>query len=278
MIGNLNLKVLVWDEYVECAKQRLLQAGESIRQKFLLQSLAHQDQKVIDFLERTSDGKIARFEIQVLGIRDVKGLEFDDVIILNFFSAEIEYSDESGKRVWQSIPKSSEKSWKLLMKTEDAATVRRGMSDLQIQMQLKMLYTACSRCRCRLIFFESDALNPKAETSVGTVFFRKFCDDLKLISRVEGSSDVTQEVLEGRTRVLDDWAYEAVFHLSASLFIEFRHVLVDRLLSQVSIAHSIQDMHDRDRMRAVDLTNQVKLCLQKARPHSDCLELMQCDA
>jgi hypothetical protein len=150
-------------------------------------------------------------------------------------------------------------------------------------MQLKMLYTACSRCRCRLIFFESDALNPKAETSVGFVFFLKLCgklcdDDPKLISRAEGSSDVTQEVLEGRTRVLDDWAYEAVFHLSASLFIEFRHFLVDRLLSQVSIAHSIQDMHDRDRMRAVDLTNQVKLCLQKARPHSDCLELMQCDA
>ena len=225
MMSNLNLKVLVWDEYVECAKQRLLQAGESIRQKFLLQSLAHLDQKVDDFLERTSDGKIARFEIQVLGIRDVKGLEFDDVIILNFFSAEVEYSDESGKRVWQSIPKSSEKSWKLLMRTEDAATVQQGISDLQIQMQLKMLYTACSRCRCRLIFFESDALNPKADTSVGTVFFRKLCDDLKLISRVEGSTDITQEVLEGRTRVLDDWAYEAVFHLSASLFLLLNFVI-----------------------------------------------------
>lgn len=221
MMSNLNLKVLVWDEYVERAKQRLLQAGESIRQKFLHQSLDHLVQKVDDFLERPDDGKISRFEIQVLGIRDVKGLEFDDVIILNFFSAEVEYSDESGKRVWQSIPKSSEKSWKLLMKTEDAATVRRGISDLQIQMQLKMLYTACSRCRCRLIFFESEALNPKAGTSVGTVFFRKLCDDLKLISRAEGSSDVTQEVLEGRTRVLDDWAYEAVFHLSASLLLNF---------------------------------------------------------
>ncbi len=211
MISNLNLKVLVWDEFVECAKQRLLQAAESIRQKLSLQSIAHPDQKIDDFLQRMSDGK-NRFEIQVLGIRDVKGLEFDDVIILNFFSAEIEYSDESGKRVWQSIPKSSEKSWKHLMKTEDAATARGGISDLQIQMQLKMLYTACSRCRCRLIFFESDALMPKADTSVGTVFFRKLCD-LKLISRVEGSPDVTQEVLEGRTRVLDDWAYEAVFHL-----------------------------------------------------------------
>jgi hypothetical protein len=276
MMSNLNLKVLVWDEYVERAKQRLLQAGETIRQKFSLQSLAHLVQKVDDFLERTDDGKISRFEIQVLGIRDVKGLEFDDVIILNFFSAEVEY--ESGKRVWQSIPKSSEKSWKLLMRTEDAATVRRGISDLQIQMQLKMLYTACSRCRCRLIFFESEALNPKADTSVGTVFFRKLCDDLKLISRVEDSSDVTQEVLEGRTRVLDDWAYEAVFHLSASFFIKFRHFLADRFLLQVSIAHSIQDMHDRDRVQAVDQTIQVKLCLQKARPHSNCLELMQCDA
>lgn len=218
MMCNFNLKVLVWDEYVECAKKRLLEAGESFRQKCLLQSHAHLNKKVDDFLERTPDGKIARFEIQVLGIRDVKGLEFDDVMILNFFSAETETIDHAGKRVWQSIPKTSEKSWKLLMKSEDAATVRHGISDLQVQMQLKMLYTACSRCRCRLIFFESDVLNPKADTSVGSVFFRILCDDLKLISRVEGSSDVTQEVLEGRTRVMDDWAHEAVFHLFLLIF------------------------------------------------------------
>jgi hypothetical protein len=223
MIANPQLKILVWDEYVERAKQLLLQAVESIRQ-----SHAHPDKKLHDFLERFSDlrkklddflevsddGKVASCERQVLGIRDVKGLEFDDVIILNFFSAEMESGDECGQS-WRSIPKSSEKSWKLLMKTEDAATVRQGISDLQVQMQLKMLYTACSRCRCRLIFFESNDLSP---TSVGSVFFRILFDDLKLISCVDVSSDFTDEVLEGRTRVLDDWACEAVFRPSASLY------------------------------------------------------------
>jgi hypothetical protein len=223
MIANPKLKILVWDEYVERAKQMLMQAGESIRQ-----SHAHPDKKLCDFLERFSDlrkklddflersddGKVASCERQVLGIRDVKGLEFDDVIILNFFSAEIEPNDESG-HLWQSIPKSSEKSWKLLIKIEDAATVRQGISDPQVQMQLKMLYTACSRCRCRLIFFESNDLS---STSVGSVFFRKLFDDLKLISCVDVASDFTDDKLEGRTRVLDDWAYEAVFCRAASLY------------------------------------------------------------
>jgi hypothetical protein len=209
MMNDYNLKVLVWDEYVERAKQLLLQSVESIRE-----SHAHLNEKIDAFLERTPDGKVARFEIQVLGIRDVKGLEFDDVMILNFFSATVEASDESGP-LWQSIPKSSAKSWKVLLENDDAATVRQGITDLQLQMQLKMLYTACSRCRCRLMFFEQvDAHIAKHDASnVVSQFFRMLGG---LIHKVEDSGDVAFNALEGRTRVLDDWACEAVFFLSAS--------------------------------------------------------------
>ena len=209
MLNNYNLHVLVWDEYVECAKQLLLQSVENVRASHPLLNA-----KLDVFLEQNEVGKIARLESRLLGIRDVKGLEFDEVMVLNFFSASIEASDGSGP-LWQSIPKTSAKSWKLLLQSSDAATVRQGITDLQVQMQLKMLYTACSRCRRRLVFFEADALSPKLEAaSVGAVFFRTFLSNL--ISVADDSSDAANVAVEGKTRVSDDWASEAVFFLSAS--------------------------------------------------------------
>jgi hypothetical protein len=207
MMSNISLKVLVWDEYIECAKQLLLTAVEMTRQ-------IHPDlhEKLDSFLEKQQDGKIATFEIQVLGIRDVKGAEYDDIVILNFFSAKVEVGDGSGE-LWQSIPTSCEKSWKLLAQSEDSAVVRQGISDLQIELQLKMLYTACSRCRCRLVFFET------AKTKPSSYFFRKL-RDLEFISPAADSSDIQHEHLEGKTRVLDDWACEAVLFSSMS-FIYF---------------------------------------------------------
>jgi hypothetical protein len=206
MMSNISLKVLVWDEYIECAKQLLLTAVEMTRQ-------IHSDlsEKLDELLQKQQDGKIAQFEIQVLGIRDVKGAEYDDIVILNFFSASVEVSDGSGA-LWQSIPRSCQKSWKLLAQSEDAAVVRQGISDLQIELQLKMLYTACSRCRCRLVFVETE------ETAASSNFFRKL-RDLEFISPAADSSDLKYEQLEGKTRVLDDWACEAVLFSSPSMFL-----------------------------------------------------------
>lgn len=261
MMSNISLKVLVWDEYIECAKQLLLEAVEITRR-------VHPDlhEKLDSFLEKQQDGKIATFEIQVLGIRDVKGAEYDDIVILNFFSAKVEVGDGSGES-WQSIPESCEKSWKLLAQSEDSAVVRQGISDLQIELQLKMLYTACSRCRCRLVFFETEKTKPSFN------FFRKL-RDLEFISPAADSSDIQYEQLEGKTRVLDDWACEAVLFSSMSLI----YFAVCNIWLQVSIAQSIPDTHYRDRARAKELAGQVKHCLKKARLPSDCLEIIQCDA
>ena len=257
MISNLSLKVLVWDEYVECAKQLLLQAVEITRQ-----SHSELNEKLDAFLEKQEDGKIARFEMQVLGIREVKGSEYDDIVILNFFSAKIEDSDKSGE-IWRSIPRSCEKSWKLLVRSDDASTIQEGVVDMQIELQLKMLYTACSRCRCRLVFVETE------ETAANSNFFRKL-RELEFISLEAKSSDIKYDELQGRTRVQDDWACEAVCSSS-------HHGAVHDVFWQVSIAQSIPDMHYRDRTRAKELVIQVKFSLHKARSF-ECLELLQCDA
>lgn len=197
MMSNLSLKVLVWDEYVECAKQLLLQAVEIARQ-----SHSELNEKLDSFLEKQEDGKIARFEIQVLGIREVKGSEYDDIVVLNFFSAKIEDIDGSGE-VWRSIPKACEKSWKTLVRSDVATAIPEGTMDLQIELQLKMLYTACSRCRCRLVFVETE------ETAANSNFFRKL-RELEFISQESSSTDIKYDELQGRTRVQDDWACEAV--------------------------------------------------------------------
>jgi hypothetical protein len=203
MMSNLGLKVLVWDEYVESAKEMLLQAVEIARR-----SNVELNQHLDAFLERQEDGKIARFERQVFGIREVKGAEYDDILILNFFSAKIEASDGSGE-LWRSLSKSCERSWKVLLQTDDASCVPPGVADLQVELQLKMLYTACSRCRCRLVFIETE------ETAAGLNFFRKL-RALEFISSDSKPSDIVFDGQKGKTKVQDDWACEAVY--TATLF------------------------------------------------------------
>ena len=73
-----------------------------------------------------------------------------------------------------------------------------------------------------------------------------------------------------RIRVQDDWACEAVRS-------RCHHFAVLYVMSQVSTAQSIPDMHYRDRVRARELAMQVKFSLHKARS-VECLEHLQCDA
>jgi hypothetical protein len=257
MMSNLSLKVLVWDEYVESAKQLLRQAVEIARQ-----SHSELNENLDEFLQRQEDGKIARLELQVLGIRDVKGAEYDDILILNFFSAKVEASDGSGE-MWPIISTSCGKSWKLLAQSDDASAVQHGITDLQVELQLKMLYTACSRCRCRLIFIETE------ETVAGLNFFKKL-RALEFISLDSKSSDILFDE-KGKTKVQDDWASEAV------LFLSYNFVVFNDVLWQVMVAQSIPDMHNSDRMRARDLVIKVRFSLIKACL-SNCPELLQCDA
>ena len=208
MISNANLKVLVWDEYLDEARRLLVLAVDLARE--LHPTL---DAQLDELLDKTANGEYARFGMQVLGIRDVKGAEFDDVVVLNFFCANNppkNPKNPDSSDVWRSIPKSSEKSWKSLVQSEDAGAVSKSI-DLQVELQLKMLYTAVSRCRCRLVFFESEV------STSGPVFFRKL-QDLDFISTEADANEIQYDDHKGKTRVSDDWACEAVPPPSSSCF------------------------------------------------------------
>ena len=99
-------------------------------------------------------------ESLLLGIRAAKGLEFSDIVLLDFFS---------------SIPDSDYKAWKELLAVGDGASHNHGQSHgeelqqyafPQLEPQLKLLYTGITRCVNRLIFVESK------RSRIGGLFFR----------------------------------------------------------------------------------------------------------
>ena len=110
----------------------------------------------------TGNGNGAVTSNFVLGIRKSKGLEFTDIILLDFFC---------------SIPNSDYKAWKELLEANDhtaAATTTGAVSvdsqyqyaHPQLEPQLKLLYTAVTRCINRLVFVES------RKSRIGGIFFR----------------------------------------------------------------------------------------------------------
>lgn len=93
------------------------------------------DEKVDDInSELTAEGCANFF---LLGCRDAKGLEFNDVMLLDFFS---------------SIPMADQPSWKHLFQRDD---FREQYKFPQLESQLKLLYTAITRCSSRLLFVET---------------------------------------------------------------------------------------------------------------------------
>lgn len=100
--------------------------------------------------ELDSSGSTNHF---VLGCRDAKGLEFEDVLILDYFS---------------SIPAPDQQSWKLLFQrdVEQSATISQQYKSPQVEPQLKLLYTAITRCCSRLFFVETK------KSAAGSAFYR----------------------------------------------------------------------------------------------------------
>lgn len=80
---------------------------------------------------------ILEYPAQVLGIRQSKGLEFSDVLLVDFFC---------------SLPKDDFKAWRLLL---DSDHVGEGDNYPQLESQLKLLYVAITRACNRLIFIET---------------------------------------------------------------------------------------------------------------------------
>lgn len=85
----------------------------------------------------------------VLGIREAKGLEFPDVILVDFFC---------------SIPLIDQRAWKQIL--GDSKGILEEYAFPQLETQLKVLYTAITRCCNRLLFVETKP------SQAGTAFFR----------------------------------------------------------------------------------------------------------
>ena len=98
----------------------------------------------------------------VMGIRAAKGLEFTDIVLLDFFC---------------SLPDSDYKAWKALLSVSVGEGSKAGQQAAgaegqhqyaypQLEPQLKLLYTGITRCINRLIFAES------RRSRIGGLFFR----------------------------------------------------------------------------------------------------------
>lgn len=109
----------------------------------------------------------------VWGIRGAKGLEFSDVVLVNFF---------------HSIPKADQKAWKQMLEADRAGTTKQLtkllQKHLQVEMQLKLLYTGMTRSRNSLLFVET---NPSV---AGRAFFswlqaKQLADPFEISSKPE---------------------------------------------------------------------------------------------
>jgi hypothetical protein len=134
----------------------------------------------VDELKRME--KIKEHGTVVLSIRDAKGLEFPDVILVDFFKL---------------LPPEQQKPWRLLLqgKTLEAS---RYAGFPEVETQLKQLYTAVTRCSRRLFFVET------ATSDAGQAFVRFLCAEKKLAVKQE-VEDVQESV-----KAVDEWATTGV--------------------------------------------------------------------
>ena len=133
--------------------------------------------EIIDEVQSMSNDKY------VWGIRVAKGLEFSDVVLVNFF---------------HSIPSSDQRIWKLMLEAELAGTTKHLMKllqkHLQVEMQLKLLYTGMGRSRNSLLFVET-------KTSVaGRAFFSWL-----QAKQLADPFDISSSKSERDTLTLDEW-------------------------------------------------------------------------
>jgi hypothetical protein len=112
-----------------------------------------------------SDDKDMRL---VLGIREAKGLDFPEVVIVDFFRC---------------LDERQQASWKDLLK----ASPSDGFCDEhpEIETHLKLLYTAVTRSQRRLNFVET------VSSKAGSAFFRRLEEQGKLVKLPTNQSELT---------------------------------------------------------------------------------------
>ena len=118
--GFPRVRLLTWDV---CAKQ--------------LEAELNEARKTVPVLDEDHD-----VPIHVFGFKNVKGLEFEDVAVINFFcSGDILHTDEH-----------QQKCWKYLF--SKAGREPEHYPPVDMEVNLKILYTAITRTRSRLFFIE----------------------------------------------------------------------------------------------------------------------------
>ena len=127
----------------------------------------------------------------VMGIRESKGLEFQDIIIVDFFCTLSSMRDQ--------------KAFAQMLKVKKDE-VPMDNHYPQLEGQLKLLYTCITRCSSRLVFLETKFSN------AGEVFFRKF-SDMELIQPLNISRLAD---IEAVFMTSDEWKARGIdFTLSA---------------------------------------------------------------
>jgi hypothetical protein len=126
-------------------------------------------------------------DVLVFGIRYSKGLEFPHVVIVDFFSA---------------LNRSHNKAWKVLLSIrtdQDTGIENLKETAPEVETQLKLLYTAITRCSKRLFFAET-------KQSVAGDAFIKWCTVMDKPLAVKQTVDNVERL----KKTADEWAASGI--------------------------------------------------------------------
>jgi hypothetical protein len=152
----------------------------------------------------------------ILGIRESKGLEFNDVIVLNFFA---------------DLDNEHQQSWVDLLSMREM--IGEGKKKPELEPQLKLLYTAVTRCCNKRLFFIQTT-----ETKSGKAFIRWMRDQKLAEIQSPSTIEITRTPDEWRTTGVD-YATIADSSESASVAVEW----LDRAM------HCFKEVKDAELIR-----------------------------
>jgi superfamily I DNA/RNA helicase len=144
---------------------------------------------------------------QVFGIREAKGLEFSDVLLVDFFAntGRRHGSNTGGSTVAdEAHQRTQHKSWKTLLGTGVALeqVAARHHLPLEMELELKLLYVAITRSCNRLFFIETK------ESPSGQAWFRRLHEEG--LAQPLSHCDTAQLFSESRAMTADDWRVEGI--------------------------------------------------------------------
>jgi ankyrin repeat protein len=146
------------------------------------------------------------YGLQVFGIREAKGLEFSDVLLVDFFASSgchrgiAGSANDSAAELAQQ--RAQHKSWKLLLAAVPTAEPSRHSLPLEMELELKLLYTAITRSCNRLFFIETQ------KTPSGEAWFRRLHE--AGLANPLSHCDTAQLFSESRAMTADDWRVEGI--------------------------------------------------------------------